>query len=118
MVVTVLELELQLDPAEVRRGRLEGEAVAAGLQFLGEPRSPVTVGLRAGDDGVAPPQLYPHAAPRLAALGVENVRGERDCHCARTLRLVQAVPKPRKRLDSLPALKLAQRREARRRRQR
>src|SRR3954451_23738849 len=78
--MAVLELQLQLDPAEVRRRRLEGEAVATGRELLGEARAPVAVGLGARDDLLAAAQLDAHAAAWAPAFGVEHVGRERDAH--------------------------------------
>ena len=52
MVVAVSELDLELDAAEERRGRMEDEAVGARLEVVGETRTAVAVG-RGGCDGGA-----------------------------------------------------------------
>jgi hypothetical protein len=74
--VTVAELDLELHAAEERGRRIEDEPVAAGLEVLGEPEAAVRVGRAASDGLVAATELDGHAARRLAAAGVEDVRGE------------------------------------------
>src|SRR5207249_7270050 len=109
------ELDLELDPPEVRRGRMEDEAVAARLERLGEAGDPpVVVGAALGDELGLSEELDPNAAGRGALAGVEDVRRERGGH-ARTLRL-EAAAQPRQGLGALGALELTQRREPRRRR--
>src|SRR6266496_3435283 len=82
VVVAVLELDLHTDSLEERRWRTEEEAIDAGLEIRRELWDPAFgIGLGGGDEVLAP-QLDAHAASRLAALGVENVGGERDGHDA------------------------------------
>ena len=77
MRVALAELDLELDPAEEARGRVEDESVDAGLetrQEVGDP--PVDVGLALGDELPLTVQLDSDVLRRTAVLGVEHMGGE------------------------------------------
>ena len=78
MRVAFAELDLELDPAEEGRSRMEDEPVHAGLetgQQVGDPS--ITVGLFLGDALPVPMQLDAYALRGAAALGVEHMGRER-----------------------------------------
>ena len=50
MVVTLVELDLELDALEERRRRVEDEPVRVRVELVGEARPPVPVGARLGDE--------------------------------------------------------------------
>lgn len=85
MVVSLRELDLELDPREVRRGRVEDERVGARLEAVRELRDP-TVGVRlAGRHGAGTvEELDSHAARGFPAGGVEHVCRERRGHGSRS----------------------------------
>ena len=76
MVVPGPEVDLELDPPEERRGRVEDDAVGARVGVGELPDPPVRVGLAGPDEIVLPPDLDAHAGNRHAALGVEDVGGD------------------------------------------
>ena len=78
MVVPVGELDLELDPPEERRRRVEHEAVGAGNAPAELADAAVGVRLPGADELLGLPQLDPHALRRPAVLGVEDVG--RDGH--------------------------------------
>ena len=78
MRVSLTELDLELDPAEEFRRRVEDESVDTGLetrQEVGDP--PVDVGLALGDEFSSMVQLDTDVLRRAAVLGVEHVGGKR-----------------------------------------
>ena len=80
MVVALVEGDLELDPPEERRRRMEDEPVCAG-GHLGE-RGDAPVGVRLGrrDELLLREQLDPDAGGRPATLRVQDVRGEGRRH--------------------------------------
>lgn len=84
MVVTssVVDLELELDAPKERRGRVKDDPIDSGLERPLEEVGDPTVIVRAllGKAFVAVEELDPHAAGRLAALRVQDVRGNRRLH--------------------------------------
>ena len=111
MVVAVLELELQLDAAEIGRRRVEDEPVPPCF----EPRreltdAAVSVGAAAGNELRLAEDFDTHALRRRAAARVEDVCRERDRH-ARTLRL-EPSSQPGQGLHALSPLELTQRRQS------
>ncbi len=78
MRVAFTELELELDPAEEARRRVEDESVDARLETrheVGDP--PVDVGLALGDELSVAVQLDTDVLRRAAVLGVEDMGGKR-----------------------------------------
>ena len=80
MVVAVGELDLQLDPREERRGRVEDEAVRAGGEAVREPGAPVAVRLRDRHRAVRSRELDRDAGGGPSRAGVEHVRREGTAH--------------------------------------
>src|SRR5947199_5170868 len=114
-MMAVAELELELEPSEVLRRRMEHEAVAARIEPGGElADAPVAVGAPVGDEVGFLEELDANALCRRAFAGVEDVRRKRDRH-AETLRL-EPASQPRECLDALGPLEVAQGQKARRRR--
>jgi hypothetical protein len=75
VVVTVVEHDLELNPPEERRRWVKDEAVLAGVEAGGKLWDPaVVVGLAGADVLFASQELHPHAARRLAAAGIEDMR--------------------------------------------
>ena len=68
------ELELQLDAAEERRGRMEDERVRARNQLLREAQAPIRVGRPARHRRAVQQQLDVDPLRRLPGGGVEHVR--------------------------------------------
>ena len=78
MVVALAELDLDLDPAEEGRARVEDKLVDIGPQLVEAEvgDAAVLVRLAHREQGVAAVELDRDAAGRLAALGVEDVCGD------------------------------------------
>jgi hypothetical protein len=73
----VLECELELDAPEERRGRMEDEAILAGVERPPEVANPaLVVGFRSSQHVTASEELDPDALGRLASLDIEDVGGE------------------------------------------
>ena len=78
MRMSLTELDLELDPAEEVRRRVEDESVDTGLETgreVGDP--PVDVGLALGDELPFTVQLDTDILRRSTLLGVEHVGGKR-----------------------------------------
>jgi hypothetical protein len=76
--VAFAELDLELDPAEEGRSRVEDQPVHTGLETRQEVGDPsINVGLFLGDELAVPMQLDAYALRGAAALGVEHMGRER-----------------------------------------
>ena len=80
MIVAVGELELELDTPKERRGRMEDEAVAAGIEPVCEAGAAVVVGRRLSRSLGATEELDRDSCRRPPGGGVEHVGRERDAH--------------------------------------
>ena len=83
MVVARVELDVELDPAEERRRRREGEPVDARLERGGElANAPSASVSPAGTGDAVPEQLHLDSRRRPAGARVEDVGREGDAHAA------------------------------------
>jgi hypothetical protein len=74
-MMSVCEGELELDAPEERRGRMENEAVLAGVERSPEVADPtLSVGFRSGQNVIFPIKLNQDASRRLAMLDIQDVR--------------------------------------------
>ncbi len=84
MVVAVLELDLEHDPAKERRRWVEHEPVHARLEVPGEIGGPpVSVGEPHGEAATFPIKLDANSLGRTTGARIEHVCRKRDAHGAR-----------------------------------
>ena len=91
MIVAALQLELELDAPEERRGRMEDESVAAGIESVCEARAAVVVGLCLCDRLGAMEELDRDSCRRPPGGRVEDV-GREETLTSRTFALARDGP--------------------------
>lgn len=80
MIVPFDELDLELDPAEEDGGRMEDDAVDAGLERIGETGPAVPIGVCDDDLLGAVQKLDGHSSGRATCGRIEHMGRERGAH--------------------------------------